>query len=114
MTDTIDEIRARHEDVQGTLDVNFGVLPERWEMQAHADRATLLRLLDAERARRVEVEAINTNDLRDYADRISNPYAQFILDAASQLDYARTDRNILQAELDAERARAALNQETKP
>jgi hypothetical protein len=52
-----------------------------------------------------EVEAINTNDLRDYADRISNPYAQFILDAASQLDYARTDRNILQAELDAERAR---------
>jgi hypothetical protein len=55
----------------------------------------------------VEVEAINTNDLRDYADRISNPYAQFILDAASQLDYARTDRNILQAELDAERARRA-------
>lgn len=54
-----------------------------------------------------EVEAINTNDLRDYADRISNPYAQFILDAASQLDYARTDRNILQAELDAERARRA-------
>ena len=52
-----------------------------------------------------EVEAINTNDLRDYADQISNPYAQFILDAASQLDYARTDRNILQAELDAERAR---------
>lgn len=38
---------------------------------------------------------INTNDLRDYADRISNPYSQFILDAASELDATRTERNIL-------------------
>jgi hypothetical protein len=52
-------------------------------------------------------EAVNTNDLRDYADRISNPYSQFILDAASNLDHARTDRNILQAELDAARAELA-------
>jgi hypothetical protein len=37
---------------------------------------------------------INTNDLRDYAGRISDPYSQFILDAASELDAARTDRNI--------------------
>ena len=73
------------------------------EAQLAALEAAAVRLVPVE----VEVEAINTNDLRDYADRISNPYAQFILDAASQLDYARTDRNILQAELDAERARRA-------
>lgn len=57
-------------------------------------RPALDKLL-AEDAGDWDVEAINTNDLRDYADRIENPYAQLILDAAHQLDVARTDRNIL-------------------
>jgi hypothetical protein len=101
----IEAIRERHEAQDEMWKLRQAMSPRTSVDAAHADRATLLRLLDAERARRVEGEAINTNDLRDYADQISNPYAQFILDAASQLDYARTDRNILQAELDAERAR---------
>ena len=59
-------------------------------------------------ARKVErPEPVNTNDLRDYADRIGNPYSQFILDAADNLDDVRTERNILQAELDAARAELA-------
>jgi hypothetical protein len=40
---------------------------------------------------------VNTNDLRDYADRTENPYASLILDAASDLDAARTERNIERA-----------------
>jgi hypothetical protein len=55
-----------------------------------------------------KVEPVNTNDLRDYADRISNPYSQFILDAAANLDDVRTERNILRAELDAARAELAV------
>lgn len=48
---------------------------------------------------------VNTNDLRDYADRISQPYSQLVLDAASELDALRTQRNL---------ARAAAGAEPKP
>jgi hypothetical protein len=50
-----------------------------------------------------QVEPVNTNDLRDYAGRIGNPYAQFVIDAANELDDTRTERNILRAELAAAR-----------
>lgn len=52
---------------------------------------------------------INTNDLRDYADRIENPYRQFVLDAASELDATRTERNLLRQALTATEARVGAN-----
>ena len=54
---------------------------------------------------------INTNDLRDYADRISNPYAQLILDAASELDATRTERNIARRALDEAQAKVKRQRE---
>ena len=57
-----------------------------------------------------EVKPVNTNDLRDYADRIGNPYAQFVIDAANELDDTRTERNILRAELDAAREETAASE----
>lgn len=49
--DEVEAIRARHEAADRKEHPSEDTL---W--QAHADRATLLRALDAERARRVEVE----------------------------------------------------------
>lgn len=58
MTDAahaLDEIRARHEEACNPVAYSFDD-----HIQAHADRATLLRLLDEERARRVEWQPIET------------------------------------------------------
>jgi hypothetical protein len=68
MTDTIDEIRARHAATENSCLAPGGML-EREGKRAHADRDTLLRLLDAERARRVKAESrvIELNELRIWA-----------------------------------------------
>ena len=56
MSDELEAIRARHEDVGATIAINFGVLPPGWSADAHTDRATLLRLLDAAREELAEDE----------------------------------------------------------
>jgi len=53
MTDTIEEIRERHDEWERIGFIKAGPAAA---IDAHTDRATLLRALDAERARRVEVE----------------------------------------------------------
>lgn len=53
MNDELEAIRTRHNEVIPPLGFSVSL---RDGQQAHNDRATLLRALDAERARRVEVE----------------------------------------------------------
>lgn len=52
MTDIIEKIRARHKACDHIIE-----WPDFDSFEAYNDRATLLRLLDEERARRVEMEA---------------------------------------------------------
>ena len=52
----IEAIRERHEAQDEMWKLRQAMSPRTSVDAAHADRATLLRLLDAERARRVEVE----------------------------------------------------------
>ena len=60
MSETIAEIRARHEAVKKNRP-KWNVFHGGFEAaQAHEDRATLLRLLSEERARRVEWQPIET------------------------------------------------------
>ena len=57
MTDSIEEIRARHEADAGLEEEDYVMSPD-LTVQAHADRATLLRALTEaqERAERAEEE----------------------------------------------------------
>ncbi|CAB4140908.1 hypothetical protein UFOVP399_15 [uncultured Caudovirales phage] len=57
MNDELEEIRTRHNNVKPPEGFYVSL---RDGQQAHADRATLLRLLSEERARRVEWQPIET------------------------------------------------------
>ena len=56
----VEEIRQRHDSMQRTKEISIGFFTDDAFDDAHTDRATLLRLLDAERARRVEWQPIET------------------------------------------------------
>lgn len=106
--DELEAIRARHEACGHTIEwPNFD------SFEAHNDRATLLRLLDAARMSPLKSPApfskepdmpVNTNDLRDMASEFrETKFTEMVIEAANQLDSTRTERNILRAELTAAR-----------
>jgi hypothetical protein len=67
MTDTLDEleaIRERHEASAHHLSQTIAQLGA-WMIQAHTDRATLLRLLDAALAKVAEISAWTDDNERD-------------------------------------------------
>jgi hypothetical protein len=108
MSDELEAIRARHEACGHTIEwPNFD------SFEAHIDRATLLRLLDAARRSPLKSPApfskepdmpVNTNDLRDMASEFrETTFTEMVIEAANQLDSTRTERNILRAELTAAR-----------
>jgi hypothetical protein len=108
MSDELEAIRARHEACGHTIEwPNFD------SFEAHNDRATLLRLLDAARRSPLKSPApfskepdmpVNTNDLRDMASEFrETTFTEMVIEAANQLDSTRTERNILRAELTATR-----------
>ena len=78
MNDELEEIRTRHKNVEPPVGFYVSL---RDGQQAHADRATLLRLLSEERDRRVEVEA-EVADLKQTVIAFAGPAAaRYALDA---------------------------------
>lgn len=93
MTDTIEEIRARHEAVERSQSYMNYIGDE-----AHADRATLLRAVDRlsaemakERERRVEVEGALI-DLNTAIDKMWNDTEGRVVSERHALDITHAQR----------------------
>ena len=97
MTDTIEEIRARHEADAGLEEEDYVMSPD-LTVQAHADRATLLRHVDRlsaemakERERRVEVEGALI-DLNTAIDKMWNDTEGRVVSERHALDITHAQR----------------------
>ena len=87
------EIRARHEAVQKS-DLTDFFYDAALQEQAHADRATLLRLLDAERARRVEVEGARKGLSEDDVEWVVNDLAELGVKIGGQFFFLYKGRSL--------------------
>jgi predicted ATPase len=60
----VEKIRVQHDNMQRTKDFSIGFFTDDAFEDAHADRATLLRLLDAAREKLAEISAWTDDDQR--------------------------------------------------